>query len=50
MQCTAIKLNGKSCQAAALTGDSKCHFHSDVAREKKGGQHRQRADYLWQGK
>ena len=35
MQCTAMKLNGEPCQAAALTGDSKCHFHSDAQREAR---------------
>ena len=35
MQCEAIKLNGEPCQAAALTGDSKCHFHSDAQREAR---------------
>ena len=30
-----VKLSGESCQAAALTGDSKCHFHSDAARENR---------------
>jgi hypothetical protein len=35
MQCTAVKLNGESCQAQALTNDTKCHFHSDAARENR---------------
>jgi hypothetical protein len=35
MQCTAIKLNGEPCQAATLTGDTKCHFHSDAQREAR---------------
>lgn len=35
MKCTALKLNGKPCQAAALTGDNKCHFHSETQREKR---------------
>lgn len=35
MQCTAVKLNGESCQAQALTTDAKCHFHSDAQREAR---------------
>ena len=35
MQCTAIKLNGEHCQAAALASDSKCHFHSYAQREAR---------------
>lgn len=35
MQCVSIKKSGDACQAAALTGDTKCHFHSEVQRQAR---------------
>jgi len=35
MKCTATKRDGAPCSAAALTGDTKCHFHSAAAWQKR---------------